>query len=81
MLGKVEYEQGAHAVVGEALPHLGEEQHVEAFGVARELRFLLNRHFRANCEEHRKHEDRDRRDPVALVPQGHVLHALPFTLS
>ncbi len=36
VLGQVQHQQRAHAVVGEALPHLGEEQHVQAARVAQE---------------------------------------------
>jgi hypothetical protein len=35
MLGQVEDQQRPHAVIGEALPHLGEEQHEQAARVAR----------------------------------------------
>ena len=38
VLGQVEDQQRAHAVVGETLPHLGEEEHVEALRVARRTR-------------------------------------------
>ena len=34
MLGEVEHQDGAHAVIGEALPHLGEEQHEQAARMA-----------------------------------------------
>ncbi len=34
VLGQVEDQQAAHAVVGEPLPHLGEEEHEQAPGVA-----------------------------------------------
>ena len=37
LLGQVEDQQAAHAVVGEALPHLGEEQHGRPRRVAAQL--------------------------------------------
>ena len=45
VLGQVENQQGAHPVIGKALPHLGEEQDVETLGVAKEgpCRIPVNR--------------------------------------
>ena len=47
-LRQVEDEQRAHAVVGEALPHFGEKQHVQALGVACEFRLFLDGDLGAN---------------------------------
>src|SRR3546814_9723589 len=38
VLRQVEDQQRPHAVIGKTLPHLGEEEHVKALGVAGELR-------------------------------------------
>jgi hypothetical protein len=75
VLGQVEDQQRAHAVVGEALPHLGEEQHVEALGVAHELRLAAAATRPPIARNAAEHDDRDGGDPVAFVPQSHVFHA------
>src|SRR3546814_10909617 len=43
VLGQVQHQQRAHAVIGEALPHLGEEQHVKATRVAEKRLFVSGR--------------------------------------
>ena len=74
VLGQVEDQQGPHSVVGEALPHLGEEEHVEALGMARELRLFLDGDLRADCEEDCENNYGNRGDPVAFLPQAHGFH-------
>ena len=64
MLGQVEDQQRAHAVIGEALPHLGEEQHVEAARMADELGFACWRSWR------RREEQQDATDRAIQSP-GH----------
>ena len=78
VLGQVEDQQRAHAVVGEALPHFGEEKHVQALGVAGELRILLDGDLAADGEEHDEEEDGNGGDLVAFLPEIHGLHAWQF---
>src|SRR3546814_16153197 len=51
MLRQVENQDRPHAVVGETLPHFGEEEHVEALGVAGELGLLAPGDQCANAQE------------------------------
>jgi hypothetical protein len=43
--------------------------------MARELRLLARRDHAADGQEADQHDQRDCRDPVALVPQGEILQA------
>jgi hypothetical protein len=72
VLGEVEDQKGAHAVVGEALPHLGEEEHVEALRVAERLGLAARGDHAAPDQEEDEYAERDRGNPVALGPQAHV---------
>ena len=83
VLGQIEDQQRAHAVVGEALPHLGEEQHVEALGVAGELRLLLGRDLAADGEEDQQYDGGDGGNPVRLLPRSNRLqpHALSLSID
>jgi hypothetical protein len=75
MLHQVEDQQRAHAVEGEALPHLGEEQHVEALRMAREFRLLARRDQAADRQEAGEKDQSDHGDPIAFIPQGDILQA------
>src|SRR3546814_15029832 len=51
MLRQVENQDRTHTVIGETLPHFGEEEHVEALGVAGELGLLAAGDQCANAQE------------------------------
>ena len=80
VLRQVENQQRPHAVVGEALPHFGEEEHVKALRVPGEFRLLLDRGLGADRQEDGQDEDCNCGDPVAFGPCGkwlqtHVGHS------
>ena len=75
MLGEVEDQQRPHAVIGEALPHFGEEEHVEALGMPQEFRLAVGRDESADGEEQGEHCECDSGDPVTFHPQGNVLES------
>jgi len=66
LLGQIEDQKPAHAVVGEALPHLGEEQHAKAGRVAAQLR--QHRYPRQHRDEDADHHN-------------HVEHSAPPALG
>jgi hypothetical protein len=74
MLGEVEDQDRAHAVIGEALPHLGEEEHVQALRMPGELLFFLNGDLNSNGQERDQEEKSDSGDPVAFLPETDGLH-------
>jgi hypothetical protein len=65
-------QQRPHAVVRETLPHFGKEEHVEALRVADEFGFAADRHHCPDCQESPEHDNRDYRDPVALIPERKI---------
>ena len=68
VLRQIENQQRPHAVVGEALPHFGEEEHVQALGMACEFRLFLDGDLRADGQENCQYEHGNRGDPVAFLP-------------
>ena len=55
VLGQVVDQQSPHAVVGEPLPHLGEEQHEQPLGVA--LQLQQHRDGGGHGDQHAEHKD------------------------
>ena len=53
-----------------ALPHLGEEEHVEALGMAERLGLALAGDHYAAEQEQGKDAERDDNRPIALIPIG-----------
>src|SRR3546814_359479 len=75
LLRQVEDQQRPHAVIGKTLPHLGEEEHVKALGVAGELWLLAAGDQRADAQEYALDDQRRDREPIPFIPQSHVFHA------
>src|SRR3546814_5843687 len=75
VLRQVEDQQRPHAVIGKTLPHLGEEEHVKALGVAGELWLLAAGDQRADAQEYAQDDQRRDREPIPFIPQSHVFHA------
>jgi hypothetical protein len=74
MLGQVENQQCAHAIVGKTLPHLGKEEDVEPLRVPSHFGLLPRYSERTGDEEKREHDRRDRSNPISLLPESHVFH-------
>ena len=64
MLGQVEDQQAAHAIEGEALPHLGEEQDVQAPGMLAHL--VKDRDTGRQCDDNAQNDNQHERLPSAL---------------
>jgi hypothetical protein len=74
---EIKHQQRTHAVVGEALPHLGIEQHEQAARMADHFAAAPHRDQAADGQEREQRQRAERPDPVTLGPRRHCFHRCP----